>query len=179
MSRPIDRSGWFKAKPKQWHVWKASSGAIAINITLEILAQWNGESWDSWFEFATHHVLGAFYVIGKEGKVNSKAVEQLSESMGWDGDLRSVKDDPPRLEVVVQVKESEYEGKTSFKVNWMHPDGYTPSFGASPDEVKKMQAEFGPSLRAAASSVTKPNTPAAPSNKPAPSKAGSDDDLPF
>jgi hypothetical protein len=145
----LDREGTFKAKPLSWNVYEAKSGAVAVNITFLVTAQWNGSTWDDWAEYAST-CLGAFYVVKKDGTVNTVTVKQLSESLGWKGDLKEFLDIPPEIEVQITVKAEDYNGATFYKAGWINPGDHVPSFGASPEAVGKLNVRFGSLLRAAA-----------------------------
>jgi hypothetical protein len=146
----LDREGVFKAKPLSWNVYEAKSGAVAVNITFLITAMWNGAGWDSWEEYAPHTCLGAFYVVKKDSTVNTVTVKQLSESLGWNGDLKAFLDVPSEIEVQITVKAEDYNGATFYKAGWMNPGNHVPSYEASPEDVAKLNVRFGSLLRAAA-----------------------------
>lgn len=61
---------------------------------------------------------------------------QKIRNMGYAGDkLEELNGEPPILQghqVVIQVKHSVYEGKTTAKVEWVYPEGWTP--GMKKDE---------------------------------------------
>lgn len=145
----LDRAGTFKAKPLTWNVWEAKSGAVAVNITFLITSQWNGNTWEDWTEYAST-CPGAFYVVKKDGTVNAIVVQQLVESLHWKGDLKEILSAPPDIEVQITVKPEEYNGTTFYKAGWLNVVDHVPGFGASPDEVGKLNVRFGSLLRAAA-----------------------------
>lgn len=173
----LDREGIFKAKPFDWSVQPSNnSKSIAVSVGLLITAQYLDGEWQSWEAYEPHQTRGWWYVIGKDGKCNTTAVDQLVKSMGWNGDLRSVRGAPPDVVVQVNVKANEYNGKTTYKAGWMNPEDYAPEFaGASEDDVDKLQVQYGSLLRAAAAAAApKPVAKAAapkPAPKPAPKKA--------
>jgi len=145
----LDREGQFKAKPLSWNVYEAKSGAVAVNITFLITAQWNGSAWDDWSEY-TSTCPGAFYVVKKDGTINTVTVKQLAESLNWKGDLKEFLDVPPEVEVQITVKAEDYNGMTFYKAGWINPGDHVPSYGASPEAVGKLNVRFGSLLRAAA-----------------------------
>jgi hypothetical protein len=169
--KTLDRSGIFKARPQGWSIYEAESGAVAIKMKLLILEELDGTTWTSWADYEEHIVYGDFYVIKKDGAVNSKQVEALVLALGWDGDLRSVIGEPPDCIVQVTVKPDEYKGTTRYKASWVNPEDFTPTpQGESEGDVKKLQSRFGSLLRAAASTV-KPSKPAAKKPAPPPARA--------
>jgi hypothetical protein len=169
----LDRPGIFKARPFDWSVQpSATSKAIAISIGLLIEAQYENGEWTSWAEYEPHQVRGWWYVIGKNGQVNTVAVEQLAKSLGWNGDLKSIRAaEPPDVVVQITVKSEEFNGKVTHKAGWMNPGDHVPdAFGASDEDVQKLSVQFGSLLRAAAASVAKttPKGPPKTTPKPAP-----------
>ena len=183
--RQIDREGIFRAVPREWWIrTTTNSMAIAVSIDSDIVAQFNGADWDDWSGYEQHTVIGDWWVIGKDGGVNLRAVEQLASSIGWDGNLDNLQTRPPRVLVQLVVKPDIYQGKTRYKASWMNPGDFTPRSGASPEEVTKLSSQFGSLLRAAAAGAAKIAKPV-----PAPAKtvesAGpdpqstEDDSLPF
>ena len=167
MSTRLDREGLFKAVPVVWDVYEAKSGAVAVNIEFRILEQYDVGSWIDWRGCEEHIVLGAYYVVKKDGTVNTETVRQLVESLGWNGSLKSVVGDPPGVIVQIQVKQDDYEGKTRFNAGWMNPGNFSPRSTMPADDVTKLDTRFGSLLRAAASQ-TKPQAVTA-----------NGDDLPF
>ena len=167
----LDRPGIFKARPFDWSVQpSATSKAIAISVGLLIESQYENGEWASWSEYEPHQVRGWWYVIGKNGQVNTVAVEQLAKSLGWDGNLKSIHAaGPPDVVVQITVKANEYEGKTTYKAGWMNPGDHVPeSAGASEDDVAKLSVQFGSLLRAAAASVAKAAPKSSPKAAPKP-----------
>lgn len=146
----LDREGVFKAKPLSWNVWEAKSGAVAVNITFLVVSQWNGESWDSWQEYAPYTCVGAFYVVKKDGTVNATTVKQLAAAIGWNGDLKAFLDIPTEMEVQITVKADDYNNMTIYKVAWINPGDHVPTSSTSPEDVAKLNTRFGSLLRAAA-----------------------------
>lgn len=171
MTAALDREGIFKAKAVKWAVRKAESGAVSVNMQFLILAQLDGDEWNSWEQVQDHFCYGDFYVIKKDGKINGTAVEQLVAALGWDGDLRSVVGEAPNVVVQITVKADEYKGVTRYKASWINPEDFTPgAFGESDEDVKQLQARYGSLLRAAAAGAAgaKPATKAAPAAAPKP-----------
>ena len=171
----IDRPGIFKARPFNWSIEPStSSKAVAISVGLLIEAQYENGEWISWSEYEPHQVRGWWYVIGKNGQVNQTAVEQLTKSLGWNGDLKGISNSsPPDVVVQITVQTNVYNEKTSFKAGWMNPGDFVPEFGgASEEDVTKLSVQFGSLLRAAAASVAKagPKPAGKAPPKPAPKK---------
>lgn len=150
--QPIDREGTFKAKAYSWSVYEAKSGAVGINVEFEPSAEWSGQEWVSWADYAPHTVRGAFFVVGKDGSVNETAVKQM-KNLGWDGSFLQVVGTPPDIEVQIVVQNQIYNGADQFKVAWVNPVESVP--GAAPnaanmDDIKRLDSRFGSLLRAAA-----------------------------
>lgn len=169
--RRLDRPGIFKARPLNWGVRTAESGAVAIALEYLILAQLDGSAWVDWSGADEHAVFGDTYVVKKDGSVHTSGVEQLVAALGWNGDLRSVAGQPPQVVVQITVKEEEYQGKKRLKASWVNPGDYSPRPEAASDgDVARLQVRFGSLLRAAAAVAAK-KAPAKPAPAPAPTAA--------
>lgn len=178
---PLDRPGIFKGRIIGCQVEDGSTKpeptkTVSVSIKFEVTAQLEGQEWKDWSEYGPYSVIGWYHVIGKDGGVNQKTVDQLVKSFGWNGDLSAFLGDAPDvLGKVVQftVEENNYNGKTSYRAGWMNPEDYAPQSRAlDADSVKKLNTQAGSLLRAAAAAA-KAGSPAstAPKTKapPAPS----------
>jgi hypothetical protein len=181
----LDRDGIFKAIPQSWAIRKNDqTQSVGISIEFLITAQLEGSEWTPWAGYADHSVWGTFYVVKKDGTVNQSAVEQLAQSLGWNGDLRAITLGPPATEVQITVKEEIYDGKSRLKATWINPGDYSPQpSGASQEDMTKLQTRYGSLLRAAVAGATK-NGPPLQAKKPTPPPPAEDsaepgDDLPF
>jgi len=161
--KQLDRAGIFKALPVSWFVQtKDDSNTVAVVISFLITSQLDGSEWADWTQFEDHGITGYFYVVKRDGGVNTTTVDQLVWSLGWTGDLHEVAGMPvPAKEVQITVKEEAWEGRPQLKVSWINPGDHKPGpKSASDADVKKVQARFGSLLRAAASSAaSKPRKP--------------------
>ncbi len=173
--RPLDREGIFKARLVSWKIRDTSSGAVAVSCEFHVLSEWDGVDWADWSEYDEHRCFGDWWVVKKSGQINTGAVEQLTRSLGWSGDLQSVLGSPPERTVQISVKADEYNGQTRFKADWMNPENHEPQQGASQEKVGQLQARFGSLLRAAASASGVPQ----PEADPAAPVAITSDDIPF
>ena len=169
----LDRKGIFKARLLGWKVLDAKSGAVAVSCEFQVLSQWDGAGgWSDWSEYEEHRCFGNWWVVKKGGQINTGAVEQLTESLGWDGDLQSILATPPDSTVQITVKADEYNGQTRFKAAWMNPENYEPQQpGADKEKVTQLQNRFGSLLRAAAASEAGATA--------APAGPITDEDIPF
>jgi len=171
----LDRAGLFKARPVEWSVFTADSGAVAINIQFRITAMYEGGEWQSWADYTEMIVYGAYWVVKKDKSINTGTVDQLAKSIGWNGDLRAVTTPVPDVEVQIAVKEDEYDGKTQYKAGWMNPGDYVPMPQTSEEDVSKLHGQFGSLLKAAAGAALEEQT----KQKPPAGKKEEGDDLPF
>ena len=174
MTIALERAGIFRAKPVSWSVRPAKETAsIAIGIEYSIVAQLDGHDWIDWTAYDEHRVSGYHYVVKKDGKPNVNTVQQLAAAIGWGGSLKQVVNGPPPDCIVqITVKENTYNGKTTYRAEWVNPENYVPTGGgADEQEVDQLQARFGSLLQAAASSRPKPPSGGAPAAKPAPPKS--------
>lgn len=148
----LDRDGIFKARPVEWSVQPSKqTKAVAVYVGSVITAQYEDGEWKSWEDYEPHFVSGWWYVIGKDGTVNTTAVEQLAKSLWWDGDLRKIEGEPPDMVVQLTVKsEANPSGEMRRKAQWMNPEDFVPKMnGASGEDVAKLATQYGSLLRAA------------------------------
>lgn len=184
----LDRAGTFQAIPYRWAVKPAKdeqSKSISVAIEFKILAQKNGDDFESWEEYEDHFVNGYFAVVKRDGTVNTYAVQQLVEAIGWDMMLSSVNNgQPPKIACQIVVEQSNYNGQVSFRVKWLNPIGFEPQPArASEAEVAQMESQYGGLLRAAGSKfkppVAAPEQPQMTNRVEPPQPIAVDDDLPF
>ena len=171
--RLLDREGIFKARLLGWKVLAAKSGAVAVSCEFHVLAQWDSVGgWSDWSEYEEHRCFGSWWVVKKGGQINTDAVEQLTESLGWNGDLHSILATSPDRVVQITVKADQYNGQTRFKAAWMNPENHAPQQQvAGKEKIGQLQNRFGSLLRAAAASTA--GAPAAPAGPI------TDNDIPF
>lgn len=148
----IDREGIFKAVPTDWLVQEAESGAVGINIKFSIIEYLENGQWVDWRSYGPYDASGNYYVVKKDGTINTITVNQLVESLGWDGTFAHVDKAVPPVVVQISVKKQEYDGKIYFKAGWMNPGNYTPKKKEiDPEVINRLDCRFGSLLRAAAS----------------------------
>ena len=164
----LDRAGTFKAKPVFWTVRKFDSGTVSINMQFEILSQQDGEDWISWAEVSPHAAWGSFFIVKKDGTINSRTVEDLVASIGWDGDPEGVTPDKvPDCVVQITTEADVYKGETRYKVQWINQENYVHQGGGlSADELREINAVYGSRLRAVASAAKGVAPPLAKEPKP-------------
>jgi len=186
LTATLSRPGIFKARPVAWSVKQFDSGSVAINMKFLVLAELDGKDWLSWSEYEEHHVYGDWFVVKKDGTINTDAVEQLVACIGWDASLGSIVGSPPDVVVQISVKPDEYRGETRYKASWMNPEDFVPApQGESPEEVRQLDARFGSLLRAAAGAAkakpkaAKPKPATVPPSEPSGPAPLSDDGRPM
>lgn len=176
MTQRIDRQGTFQGRLIDFAVKKAKSGAVAITVHAEIDAALIGDQWEDWAEFE-FDVFGDLWVVGKTGEVIEWTARDLCEFAGWDGDLESISSgtwEPPS--VVFHVQPNEFEGIVRYRLSRIvdpdKPNRGTIS-GLDDDDVKSLQAEHGPALRAVVGDLLEEPAPSKPkrAGKPKPKKA--------
>ena len=175
--KQLAQTGIFKVRPTAWEIYAAVSGAVSVSMTFLVLEELDeGNVWASWDEFEDHQVYGSWWVIKKDGTVNTGAVDQLVECLGWNGNLTSVGGEPPQKIVQITVKDETWEGVTRYKASWMNPEDFTGGggdYGVDEAGAKALQARFGSLLRAAAGSAKPKAEPKKAAKKaPAKKKAG-------
>lgn len=157
----VDRIGAFRGRAYEWGLKEYDSGAVALVVGYEVSAErmpaddGSGYEWTAWPDgYAVH---GYHFIVTKEGKANQNTVEQMVRYLGWDGDVESVVGgEPPDRLVTFEVEESEYQGKVSYRVSWLHGadwDGGGPGISGAVDAAgaKALAGKYGYLLRAAAS----------------------------
>ena len=155
----VDRPGIFKAHPVRWAVQEAKdSKAVWLWVDFGLDEFLQQSEWFSWAEY-NHNVYGKFFVIKKDGTVNTDTVDHLVESGLWSGDLAEVLGPVPGISVQVTVKDEEYIGKdgqprTSRAVAWIRPGDYSPKApGLDEGGVQALVGRYGSLLRAAAAAA--------------------------
>lgn len=160
----LTREGWYLCDVVTWGVREAESHAVAIALKLETRAEWQPDpvgietpNRGSWVELPALDVFGDFYIIKKDGQPNPTAIEQLTKAKCWNGEYGLMlyeKDPPMSLQAVVQVGANVYQGKTTYRANWIHHADHVPGAGGisgrvAADRLAELNATFGGSLRAA------------------------------
>lgn len=189
----LNREGIFLARPVAWGL-QPSKNSKSQAVFIEFLVEYahNGTGWDDWRDYEDQTITGYFYIVKKDGTVNSTQVEILAEALGWDGSPGALLNDPPNVRCQITTENETYEGKTRLKVKWLNHESYTPGVqGASAEEVSSFGTQFGSLLRAAAAGgiarnramAPKRETPPPPAEAPVPVTApggdDTDEDLPF
>lgn len=188
--RQLDREGVFKATPMQWGInGSDNSQSVALVVVYRILAQFDAGEWADWSEYEDHQITGYHYIVKRDGQVNTTTVNNLVESIGWDGNL-DTSAGPPDVVCQITAANEEYNGQSRIKVQWLNPENFAPGpKTADPATVKQLAARYGSQLRAAAAAA-KPKTvatkakaapppPAKPKPAPVEAVAVEDEDLPF
>ncbi len=159
MSRKLDRAGIFRAIIKSWGIKQsASSQSVAINMEFAILGEIAGNDFVSWHECDEHIVYGDFWIVKKDGGINATTVDSLVAAFGWDGNLRSVNDFPPAVEVQITVNKETYNDRIFYKASWINHRDYTPGPDLADDgQIASLDGRFGSMLRAAAASAQRTN----------------------
>ena len=137
--------------------------------------QWlDCSAWDA-------HGEGYIVLISKAGKVNENQINRLIKHANWDGDFASMAErtwEP--TSVRFDVSEDNYQGQTTYRVNWINQYDSEPGGGGNvdADAAKRLNSQFGPAIRAIKSNAAqkpapaagKPATPAAPAGGRKPAK---------
>lgn len=185
----LDRAGRFKARVSAWGVKPSQqSQSIAIHLDFIVTAAWNGSEWESWEEYEPQTVSGDFYVVKKDGQINTTTVDQLAASIGWAGNLELSGVEPPDVEVQITAKEESFQARsgetmTVVKASWIDPGDFVPAANvADAGTEKALNQQFGSLLRAAAAGKVAPKTAKGHAKK-TPTAAvlepGDTNDLPF
>lgn len=171
----LDREGTFMARPATWGVKTGKeSQSVAINMGFVVTAQRDGDEWIDWSQYDEHVVYGDFWIVKKDGSINTNAVDSLvrafgPESIKWIGDLRRIDGQPPETPVQIVVEPDDFFDPPRFKVKWINAADYEPTpMLADAMAVGGLQGRFGSLLRAAASSAAQGLPKGETAKKPAP-----------
>lgn len=158
--RFLSRKGDFKGNPIGWSLKMLPSGTPIVVVEFEVSKELRDGAWLS----CDHCVVkGDFFVFKKTGAPNDKIVEMLCRTLGWGGEFLQIQNEqPPDVELQLEVDGRDYNGKTFYSVNWIRHEGEAAKDApVTPDEVAKMDAKFGKALKAVTAKV-KPKTEAPP-----------------
>lgn len=137
----------------------------------------------AWQAVSPQNIMGWHYLTKDEGKnLNEHTINALRTALNWDGMNLEALDALENIPVQITVRDNDYNGKVTSKVDWIDHIDYAPGVKRStPEAVKKIQANLGSRLRAISGGVTlaakpkpkpKPKPqPAAPAPAPAPAPA--------
>ena len=150
----LTKTGWFLCEVKSWGIREAKeTQSVSVTLKLETRAEWDGTQW---VEAMPLDVFGDFYFIGKDGQVLRPALENLTKANLWRGEgLMLYDNDPePGLHVVVQVGTNIYNGKTTYRAEWVYHVDHKPGAGgianrASRERLMELEAKTGAMIRAA------------------------------
>jgi hypothetical protein len=205
MATELDRPGHFQVRCKDYTLAQFDSGAVGLQMVCRVLAQWDDETkgWLDWVkgEDGTEYdeiTVEALIILvkkndanGKSGGINEKQADALIEHCGWNGSFTSIesKEFQP-TDFQLKVEEETYKNKTRYRGAWVNAFDAVPGGGGlagiSSDVAKRLQDQWGSSLRALASKAKdkaqkpggKPTMP--PKAKaPAPEPAATGGDIPF
>lgn len=117
-------------------------------------------------------VFGATWIVTKDGNANQGGVEAFMDATGWDGELDSIIDGTFKpKDVMVDVESEVYNGKTQFRVSWIHPQDSDPTAtgggmrSASGDDLTRIRNQFASKIRSVAASKRQNVAPAAVKEK--------------
>ncbi len=169
----LDREGVFRAFPVAWTMEKADSGAVAIAFQFAIHQEWTpgdrvwSQEWPPGY-FTTNRT----WIGKKDGNLNDSAIANLGKCGLWNGDTDAIAGPPPRVFVLIDVAAEEYNGKTTFRANWINPNADEPAArgGFAPMDkslMDQMRARFGTATKVIAGGAPSGSPPAPPQATPA------------
>lgn len=183
---PLAQAGTFKARPIQSGVKRTKNGAFDFTVEYAITHAWQG---GGWVDCAEHNLTcwGNHTIIQIDNSINQNQFEGVVDAFGWPGSIEKLaEEDHTGKEVKITCKENSYDGKTTFRAEWVaSPDSRGGVMGAaSADELKALDSRLGSKLRALGASLKKPEpghklpfSTRPPSPPPPPAPAQSADDL--
>ena len=176
-----DRAGIFRGTIVECGLFEAESGAKAINIVANLSEIWDAENeaWCPWSEYEMQ-AKGAIWIIKKDGRVNTRAVESAVKSAGWG---RSLEDAAigifgpvakPCQFVVNEEKPNDYHDDTQYIIKYLNDFDRTPGAtgNVTPERAKALQAQYGSQFRALGGNVSRNAAPPAGVKPKAPKPVG-------
>jgi hypothetical protein len=168
MSQELTQAGEFRGEIVDYSAQESStSDSVAVVIQVRINEIWHEGNWEDWSEH-DFVVWGYMWVIGRNGQVVKCHAEPLMKYAGWDGSFGSIANrtwHPSPIAITVAGKE--YEGRTSYEINWINDPDRTPGgSGQVLDSAvsKKLDSKFGKQFRGLAGNLKrgeiKPKGPA-------------------
>lgn len=165
-------AGTYRVRPIAWTVQespKEGSHSVALRVAYSIVARWDAEG-KAWTEDwpVGWHVDGFHWIVKKDGQLNDSAVRMLKDAGVWNGDFSILEVEPPQnVTVLATVEENTYEGKTSYRVNWVDPNadeprqrgGFKP---ADPNLLASLRTRFQSQVRAVAGGSPQGTPPSPP-----------------
>jgi hypothetical protein len=158
----VQNSGTYRAIPVSWTVnesEKEDSKSVWISMQFAIFQQWDAAS-SQWSQEwpSGYYVYGSQFIVKRDGSVSDGPVKALSDANLWFGNFDDFKEGktPPKVAVIVEVEEEEYNGKTSMRVKWINPDADAPKARSgglkAPDasKLESLRARFQSQTRAIA-----------------------------
>ncbi len=179
----VEEEATFRAFPVAWTVVEKDSGSVAIRFQFAIYQKWHGkeQGWSAqwppgYFSYNDTWIIGR---KDKGGDTNQGAIENLGKCGLWDGDWDKIAGPVPSVFVLIDVGPSTYEGKTTYRADWVNAnaDVPTPRGGfapADPTVLAQLRARFQSKTRAIAGGApagTAPAPPATPTPAPTPAVA--------
>lgn len=198
----LDREGTFRAFPIGQGLYEAKdSQAIAVDIRFQIAEQHEDGQWIDWAQYEPMECSGRFWVIKKDGSINTRQVETLKNVLGWTGSMSELlNEDWSSKGVQIVVKPDTYNGQTRFKATWLNDwdaEPFSQIGNVDADKAKQLDGRFASQFRAIGGGANRgtpapPGRPLSPARPPARSQparaaAGADvgepslqgEDIPF
>ncbi len=160
--KELDRVGRFRGKILSYNLNAAKSGAKSVFMIVEIDEIHQDGEWFDWREYGMQ-VSGDVWIIKKDGTLNGNQVRALTDHAGWDGDIVAISNGSWQpTPVQITAEENEYNGHTSYRIQWINAYDSEPSGGnVSLDDATAMAAKFGSQLRAIAGNGARNSAPPA------------------
>lgn len=184
MANLIDREGIFKASITDWALdEQKGSGIPKFTIEFDATEYLENAQWYDWREYK-QTIRGYFYPFMKTGDPNTTTIDNLKNSIGWDGLSLESLGNGNYKDVIVQItiKNGSYKGNPRMEVAWINPGDFDPTLKKLDEKgVKRMASNWDAKLRAiggakSGSTATKPKPPPMPpaTTKPPTVKAARD-----
>jgi len=197
----VDREGYFRgvARDLGMQESKAPKKSVGVCFVADLSEWWDEDANDGaggWVPLEGEWEMeaeGTAWIVGKDGDVLNRSIENLCQHMGWSGNADHIFDgtwQPTPCQFV--VKAETFRDKTQFKIAYINAFDATPGGGGNvkPERARQLSAQYGAQFRAVAGTATKPapksskpSTPpksdAKPKDRPPQNSKVDPSDIPF
>ncbi len=160
------KEGSYIARPINWGIPQVAAGkSPAFQCRFELLHWFDGKQWLECEQGLEMN--GYFYLLKNMkdgGEPNTRTLESLEESLGWDGNSFDTlaHGEWSDTEVQLSTRFETFEKKTTLKIAFINPRDRKPGGGSvesDPSAIKSLDQQFGAKLRALKKQAGKPVTP--------------------
>lgn len=162
------KPGHYLANIQEWGIRQSEAGAVSLSLKLECIGLWDpsyllpdgktGEfvACDPVTEYAD------IVMVKKDGTANEAGIRQMCEAGLYKATWAEYEAEPPVTQVVILAGSDTYQNKSTVRTKWVYPATHRPGTGslrnvADRERLLALDAQFGASVRAVASSIRIPS----------------------